>query len=122
MSLLNPTPGEVIDRISIVELKIRAFERTGKDPYSFKDECAALEVYLAARGPWLPSIDKLSHELSEINKLLWCCEDEVRTSEKAVELSITAKRIARLNDERNRLIRAINSEYGLEPGEEKIYS
>ena len=42
--------------------------------------------------------------------------------EDVVKLSLVAKKIARLNDERNRLIREINQAYGIDPGEEKIYS
>jgi len=63
-------------------------------------------------------------ELTNANCEIWTMEDEIRnTGEDTVEhLALVGKRIARYNDERNRLIREIDEAYGCEnPVEEKIY-
>lgn len=122
MSLLHPTPGEIIDRISIVGLKAIAYKKSGRRTESLDSEAMELIISLDSFGPISNEVERLRHELTEINSLLWGCEDEVRKSYGALSVFSIAKNISHLNDKRNMLVRAINEAYGIEPGEEKVYS
>jgi Protein of unknown function (DUF4254) len=125
MSLLHPTPGEMHDRLCVINLKILAFFEASKDTSRLKSEEIEIMSHLksveAMDGFFLS--DTLL-DLVKVNSEIWAMEDEIRNAgEDTVEhLALIAKRIARYNDERNRLIREIDKAYGCEnPVEEKIY-
>lgn len=126
MSLLHPTPGEVIDRMTIVELKIKAFEAKGKDPSALIRENEELRSFIK-NLPNLKDPDDITpniRELAIINQDLWNLEDKIR-SFGTISTQKTAwlgGKIAVRNDQRISIIRKIDQAYGFTPIEEKVYS
>lgn len=121
MSLLHPTAGEVIDRLSIVRLKIAATERVRGDVMRLTTEAHALAEYLE-QFPLSPEIARLSTKLANVNGSLWQSEDDVRVPNASTDhITSAAKCITRLNDLRCQLIRQIDQACGVETIEEKIY-
>jgi hypothetical protein len=139
MRLLNPSPGEILDRLSILELKIGAASRLGVSSTHFEAEKASLEPVLQN---WEQGIsedcigdgDRLDRTLEEVarhknglaaaNALLWRAEDDLRRTPdtETYKLARLAKQIAAWNDARAYHVRGLDSCYGLEDGPEKIYA
>lgn len=122
MSLLHPTPGELCDRLSIVELKRAAYKRAKRPTAQLYHEA----VELRRRVDELPLVclEPMSG-LRRVNQALWRAEDRVRAAAPGDkdELAFLAKHIARLNDERVRLVREIDRACGCgQPVEEKVYA
>lgn len=114
------------DRLCVLRLKISAFSIRRLDKsYLESEKLAIFDALCKTKNPSPNGAANLSVELMNVNSELWLMEDSIRnTGEDTVEhLALLAKRIARYNDERNRLIREIDKAYGCEnPVEEKIYS
>lgn len=134
MSLLKPTPGEVIDRLSIVELKIEACQRAGLETNRLTQEFFKLRSFIwkhhTAIVPQVLFRDRdesstifdLSEQLSNTNSELWKAEDDVRIpSATMLQIASSAQLITKLNDRRCNLIRQIDKACGVESIEEKIY-
>lgn len=137
--LLAPSPGEVLDRISILGLKIQAFEKKGKDSSNFVAEKLSLDEYLdvwkhslkedlcvlpeSEREKIWDRINEKTNGLVAVNSLLWDSEDQVRsTSElQLLKLGALCLRIAKLNDSRADLVRDLNRLYNAEDHQEKIF-
>lgn len=126
MSLVQPTAGELLDRRSILALKIRA-NAVAKD---FVQRCQLEQEEIDKRLK--EKITLLGHSparavdsvvLDAINKMLWRAENEVRSLSpwRVFRLAKIAKTIARLNDLRSSQIQRLNERFGdvLEP---KIYA
>lgn len=121
MSLISPTPGEVLDRLSIIGLKITAFQKAGKDTTKLASEAHELDERLEV-SPLPVEAQILATKLSEINGELWKAEDAVRIPNANYEnVASAAKCITRLNDRRCSLIRQIDKACGVDTIEEKIY-
>ena len=116
MSLLLPTPGQVIDRMAIVELKLKA----SPSNEGLKNELEDLRSWLIDFPCGVVPLAKKS--LDELHSKLWELENAVRREREPVTLGAIAKRIALLNDERNRLIQEIDKAYGSSSVEDKVYS
>jgi hypothetical protein len=132
MRLLNPSPGEVLDRITILELKIAAAGKREINSTSFQAEKNELEEHLRQwdqtlkemwpdKNVWY-DIGQQRNALVAINSLLWEAEDLVRAlpDEEMSKLAMLAKRIAKLNDGRAKAVQQIAKLYGVEE-QEKIY-
>lgn len=122
MSLLRPTPGAIIDRITILTLKINAYIKAGRNTDSLWREQVELANQLAKKAQARPAE---IFSLARINTELWQAEDQVRSlpSSQVLDLAQLAKHIASLNDQRIKLIRELDNSYGCdEPTEEKIFS
>ncbi len=131
--LLNPSPGEIFDRLSILELKINAAEKKRLDASNFQAEKAMLEDALLTWTGWLKednvdeeTRDKIAQHrngLAAVNALLWDAEDQVRElpEEEMSKLAQLAKRICKLNDRRAELVRGLGILYGAGNQQEKIY-
>ena len=121
MSLLRPSPGEVLDRLSIIGLKITAFQKAGKDKTKLAAE--AHELIESLEELLIPvDAEILATKLSEINSELWKAEDDLREPGINVfQIAHAAQNIAKLNDLRCSLIRKIDKACGVESIEEKIY-
>jgi hypothetical protein len=123
--LVEIAPGELIDKITILEIKRARITDTAKLAH-IGAELAALE---AARDRALaPSDDlaRLTAELRAANEALWQIEDDIRACERAgdfgprfVEL---ARSVYRRNDERAALKRQINELLGAAFSEQKSYT
>ena len=117
MSLLNPCCGEISDRLTILSLKILHGDAAGKDVTHFVNERNGLLTKLKGRelnGAWFD----LVLQLGAVNAALWQRTDELRGYLEEYERpgdmydwaseGQCGRAIMRLNDERARLVHAIN--------------
>jgi hypothetical protein len=116
--------GEVIDKITILEIKTERMTDPAKIA-NVRRELVALE------GAWREStasatdIDGLRAQLKVVNERLWEIEDDIRDKEHVQSFDAGFVSLARSvyiqNDERARLKREINSALGSSLVEEKSY-
>lgn len=116
MSLLNPGAGDISDRLTILSLKILFGSSAGKDVTHFVNERNGLLTKLKGRelnGAWF----ELVLQLGAVNAALWARTEEMREYLRRLPLVGGADTfdcaecgiaIMRLNDERARLVHAIN--------------
>ncbi|MFQ5663675.1 MAG: hypothetical protein ACE5HL_07580, partial [Terriglobia bacterium] len=81
--LINPSPGELLDRKTILHLKIEAGQQGQVDVAHFQEELELIEAALADwrhknAGADRRAYDEATKELAEVNRKLWHAEDEVR--------------------------------------------
>ena len=115
MGLMNPSPGELLDRRTILRLKIEAGQRRQVDVGHFQEELGLIEAALA---DWLGktadvdrrAYDEATKELAKVNRQLWGAEDEVRQLRRTERdrLADLAKLIPELNDRRADLVQKVN--------------
>jgi tetratricopeptide (TPR) repeat protein len=123
--VIEAAPGELIDKITILEIKTERIQ----DPEKLRNVRTELATLRSARDRTiLPSepLAALTAELKSVNEALWTIEDEVRTCEregdfgpKFVEL---ARSVYKNNDHRAALKRQINERLGSRILEEKSYA
>jgi hypothetical protein len=126
--MLEVTPGEVLDRITILAVKRT---RLSSDELRAKVD----EGLAHARGVWSevvgrsPGVDaaaaaQLERDLQELNERLWRAEDRIRTHDRRSEwreaFVEVAREICRLNDRRADLKNQVDSLFGL-GAQKKIY-
>ena len=115
MIKINISSGELIDRITILELKSGYTSEVQKELQELIELAKSHNVY---NQEFLDS-------LLDINKNLWDIEDELRILEKREDFSekfiSLARQVYLLNDERARLKREINQKTKSEYSEIKIY-
>jgi hypothetical protein len=118
-------PGELLDRISILELKIR---RLG-DPAARARAAVELAALRGTRDMLIPRAPPLERELDElraINDRLWQAEDAIRACESAGDFGPAfvdlARSIYHINDLRAALKRRVNDALGSTASEDKSYS
>lgn len=137
MGLLSPLPGEVVDRQTILELKIDAAGKKGISPKAFRDEYDQLQTYLEknsfARAPKQQEQEALYKKMKEVNTQLWNIEDQIRliiknagdasklSSDQRVEVCKISFEIPRLNDRRAELVQQINKLFNIDRLE-KLYN
>ena len=100
--------GELLDRISILELKLLNVKDT--------DKLANVERQFASLNPLCvelfenndSELQSLYLDLAKINGILWGLENLVRNDTKTEDLVQYAARIFKQNEERNKLINDIN--------------
>ncbi|MDA1089357.1 MAG: DUF6165 family protein [Proteobacteria bacterium] len=119
------SPGELIDKITILEIKLDRI----KDAEKLVNVRHEFEVLAAARDGALdpsPELDRLSAQLKQANERLWQVEDDIRDCERAKDFGDTFVKLARAvyvhNDERSHLKRRINELLGSSLIEEKSYA
>ncbi|HJN23715.1 MAG TPA: DUF6165 family protein [Rhodospirillales bacterium] len=104
-------PGKLIDRITILEIKLEHMD----DPDKLKNVGADLETLAEARDGAIalsPQLDKVTAELKKINIRIWRIEDNIRECEWARDFGPAFIKLARAvyfsNDKRAALKRGIN--------------
>jgi hypothetical protein len=117
-------PGELIDKITILEIKAERIT----DPDKLKNVRTELASLAAARDRALPDSEELTRltaELKAVNEALWQIEDDIRECERQrdfgprfIEL---ARSVYRNNDRRAALKRQMNELLGSALVEEKSY-
>ena len=125
MPLLAPiSVGELLDKISILEIKAAAIAVPEKRANITRELAALNELRRREVAP-LPEVDALYSELREVNRHLWEIEDAIRQREHDgrfddhfIEL---ARSIYRENDRRAVIKRRINDVTGSLIVEEKSY-
>ncbi len=117
-------PGELIDKITILEIKAERIADAGQRA-NVLVELATLSDARAAAIPPDGEIDRLAAELKTVNEALWKIEDDIRDCDRDgdfgphfVEL---ARAVYRNNDRRAELKRAVNLRLGSRLVEEKSY-
>jgi len=123
--LVEIAPGELIDKITILEIKA---ERIA-DSQKLQNVRVELKVLEEARDRAIsssPELDALTARLKGINEALWDIEDAIRDCERNrdfgpafVEL---ARSVYRKNDQRAAVKRKINELLGSKLVEEKSYA
>ena len=130
--LINPGPGDLSDRLSILALKILFGTEAAKDTKHWETERTVLLSKIRAltlNGAWFDAYT----ELAAVNAALWHAEDDLReirngpafigmrpVSELSETVAELAFRIQVLNDRRADLIGRINKDAGDDRGEEKL--
>src|SRR5438132_456876 len=118
-------PGELVDKITILEIKSARVKDEAKLA-NIRNELAAL---VAARDRALQASKELADviaELKAVNEQLWQVEDDLRSCERAKAFGAVfidlARQVYRLNDRRAALKRRINEMLHSDFIEEKEYS
>jgi hypothetical protein len=117
--------GELIDKITILEIKVERFT----DAIKTKNAQAELTALCARRDQAIPKtsgLDALTAQLKAVNERIWGLEDSIREHERLAdfgrEFVATARKIYRTNDERAAVKRHINIALGSDLIEEKSYT
>ncbi|MCC7320035.1 MAG: hypothetical protein IT542_03555 [Rubellimicrobium sp.] len=119
------SPGELIDKLTILRLK---GERIG-DPAKLANVRHEEAVLMAVARTHLPAsarLESLWQELHDINARLWVIEDDIRDCERQGDFGPRfiglARSVYRVNDERAAVKKAINLHLGSAITEEKSYA
>jgi hypothetical protein len=126
MSVLVPTSwGEVIDKITILEIKNERLNDAAKRA-NVKRELDELVAVREREFPNHAGLAKLAAKLKAINEKLWVVEDDIRDLERARTFDQKFIDLARAvyvtNDERANVKREINTLLGSKLIEEKSYA
>ena len=123
--LVEVSVGELLDKISILEIKSEKIKDPEKLNY-IKDEYKILKDQLNTNIKNYNEIEKLYYSLKEINSKLWVIEDDKRLCEKNSEFGEKFIKLSRdvhfLNDERAKLKLEINNKTGSKIKEIKEYT
>lgn len=113
--------GEIIDKLSIIQIKIERI----KDEAKLLNLKKEFDVLLAASSDILDTQDPLYKELYDINCELWDIEDRIRELERRKDFGNdfieTARSVYFKNDKRAELKRQINLKTASGLFEEKSY-
>jgi hypothetical protein len=118
------SPGELIDRITILEIKAARIA----DPAPLANVREELAALCRARDRAIPQgseVARLTAELKAVNERLWEVEDALRDCERAADFGPRfvelARSVYRTNDRRAALKRELNLALGSRLVEEKSY-
>jgi len=120
--LIPVTPGELLDRITILRIKLRRIEdraklaKVGAELHQVTDvwDNSPYAIRMSAE------IIRCWRELQAANEDIWDAENEIRASDNGF-ISEPAKRARDANNKRTELKARINEELGLETSEVKEY-
>jgi hypothetical protein len=128
MPLLIPASvGELIDKITILEIKLIRIADPVKQQ-NISRELKALMAVVERHQLGYPQgvLAEFGQQLSSVNQLLWQIEDDIRESERHADFGARFVELARAvyhrNDERAAIKRQINDLCGSELVEEKSYA
>jgi len=123
--LVEVSVGELLDKISILEIKIEKI----KDPEKLKfinDDYNVLKDQLNKNVKSDEELDKLFQSLKKINAKLWVIEDDKRLCEKNSDFGEKFTKLSRdvhfLNDDRAKIKLEINNHTGSKIKEIKEYT
>ena len=123
--LVEISYGELLDKISILEIKKEKIEDSEKLKF-INDEYEVLKDQLDKNVKSDEKIDKLFQSLKEINTKLWVIEDDKRLCEKNSDFSEKFIKLSRdihfLNDNRAKIKLEINHHTGSKIKEIKKYT
>lgn len=122
--LIEIAAGELIDKITILEIKSERIEDTVKRA-NVMTELATMTASRDAALPASPALSELTSALKAVNETLWQIEDDIRECDRAGEFgerfTSLARAVYRVNDQRAGLKREINILLGSRLIEEKSY-
>jgi hypothetical protein len=123
--LVEVSVGELLDKISILEIK----QEKIKDPEKLKfinDEHSILKSQLEQNVKTDEKLEKLFQSLKEINSKLWVIEDDKRLCEKEKDFGEKFIKLSRdvhfLNDDRAKIKLEMNNHTGSKIKEIKEYT
>ncbi len=123
--LVEVSVGELLDKISILEIKSEKIKDTEKLNF-INDEYKILKDQLNTNIKNYSEIESLYNSLKEINSKLWVIEDDKRLCEKNSDFGEKFIKLSRdvhfLNDERAKLKLEINNKTGSKIKEIKEYA
>lgn len=118
-------PGELIDKITILEIKSARITDAAKLA-NVRIELSTLEQARDSAIPASPELADLTAQLKAINEALWQIEDDIRDCERDKDFGQKfidlARSVYKSNDKRAALKRDINVLLGSRLVEEKSYS
>ena len=118
------SPGEVLDKITILELKSERISDAGKLA-NVKRELELLQAAWTQAVAEDDTVRRIHDELKTINEALWEIEDDIRDKERAREFDQVFIELARsvyvTNDQRANAKKELNLYLGSEIVEEKSY-
>ena len=125
MNILVPiSPGELLDKITILEIKLARMTDEAKLA-NVRVELAAL-ADVESTLPADAALPTLRQSLREINEALWQIEDDIRDCERAADFGPRFIELARAvyhtNDRRAAVKREVNVALGSRLVEEKSYA
>jgi hypothetical protein len=122
--LVEIPPGELIDKITILEIKSVRID----DPAKRRNVLAELDALSEARTKYLTEsaeLTELAQKLRAVNESLWDIEDDIRACEREKDFGPRfielARSVYKKNDQRAALKRQINELLGARLIEEKSY-
>ena len=122
---IDAAPGELIDKITILEIKAERIEDEMKRA-NVTYELVTLTNALNLAIETSEQISDLAARLKEVNERLWETEDAIRDCERREDFGPVfidlARSVYRLNDVRAEIKRSINTLLGARIIEEKSYS
>jgi hypothetical protein len=122
---INVSWGELIDRITILEIKSELLE-SEVSRNNVRRELEQLSATLKPAEQDNAEIASLKGALKSVNQTLWQIEDDIREKEAAKcfdqEFVDLSRAVYRTNDERSRLKQAINALLKSDIKDEKQYS
>ncbi len=122
--LIPVSPGEVLDKICILEIKSERM--TDRQKLSnVRAELALLKDSWALSVVDDGTIVKLHAQLKEVNEALWVIEDDIRDKERSGQFDLQFIELARsvyfTNDKRSKIKKELNLYLGSDIVEEKSY-
>ena len=123
--LVEVSIGELLDKLSILEIKQEKIKDTDKLEY-INDEYSVLKEQLSKNVKSDEKLNKLFNSLKEINSKLWIIEDDKRMCEKNSDFGEKFIKLSRdihfLNDKRANIKLDINNHTGSKIKEIKEYT
>jgi len=122
--LIPISPGELLDKISILRIKAERISDTIKVA-NVRIELNLLEQTWKNSGAAIPAIASDEAALQKVNEALWDIEDQIRDQENAGQFGTRFIELARavyiINDQRATIKKNINNALGSRIIEEKSY-
>ena len=119
------SPGEMIDKITILEVKAQRISDSLK-LRNVRVELAALQEVQARSLPFSPELEQLTAQLRQVNAELWQIEDDIRMCERDRDFGARfiglARSVYHTNDRRSALKRRLNTLLDSGSVEEKAYA
>jgi len=119
------SPGELLDKLTILEIKAERVQDTGKRKNVLHELESLRRVWSAARNTQ-PEVHELIGDLRKVNEELWEIEDGIRLKEARGEFDQEfiefARSVYRTNGRRTAIKRALNIALGSDLIEEKSYA
>lgn len=120
--LVPVSVGELLDKITILQIKVERITEERKLSNIRKELAALLEICRQSR---IDTTHQLVRELKQINESLWVIEDDIRDKERAKEFDARFIELARAvyvtNDRRFQVKAQVNQLMGSDYEEEKSY-
>ena len=119
------SPGELIDKLTILEIKLERMSDPAKKANVAK-EFDVLSEELAKSVRQSSELTQLHSALKQVNETLWVVEDDIRDCERAQDFGHKfielARSVYRINDRRAELKKEINLLLNSDLIEEKSYA